>query len=247
MPKLKTTLEAGRTAGKIQSPYRIAILDDDREVLEHLGNLLRLDGYDVDCFSSHGKFIDSLGQLVPHLLLLDIELPGMAGWQFLRMLKERPDTRALLVVLMSGKFRSSKNVTEGLKAGADDYLAYSVQPEFLAARIAALLRRAFWREGIAGPSHLTLGPLTIDSEAHVSLLDGQPLHLTPLEFNLLAFMVKNRNRVLTRGLILEKVWNSDSTITTRTIDKHIESLRRKLGALGTKIETVVNVGYKLND
>lgn len=224
---------------------RIAVVDDDDGAREHLRTALELHGYSVEAFSTPGTFLDSLSKHKPDAVLLDLQMPGVGGWEVLKAVKENPELRSVLVLLISGAYRNTKDLVRGLEMGADDYMTKPIPPDFLLARLEALLRRVAWRSDLAPVPRLRLGPLTIDEGEHTVRLNDQEVRLTPLEFELLAFMVQHPNRVLTRGLILEKVWKSEPSMNTRTVDKHVESLRKKLGAVGKKIDTVVGVGYVL--
>lgn len=225
---------------------RVSIIDDDESVLELLSTVLRFHGFAVDSFTTAGKFLDGLSKCKPDLLLLDLEWPGLGGWEFLKTMKENPELRAIPVILITGRYRSTKDVVRGLQLGADDYMTQPIQPEFLLARIEAILRRTSWKGADSAPeTNLRAGPVVVDPDAHRVQVGGADVHLTHLEFDLLVYLLKHQNRVLTRGLVLEKVWKGDATMTTRTVDKHIEALRKKLGDFGRKIETVVGVGYVL--
>lgn len=229
------------------SPYRISIVDDDESARDFLTATLRLYGYSVSAYETPGRFLDRVAEERPHLLLLDLDLPGgINGLSLLRSLREQPAFHSLLIVLVSGKHRDTKDVVLGLQHGADDYFTQPIQPEFLLARVGALLRRAIWRDNPdESEASIRFGPLAIHSDSHVARLEDRDLRLTPLEFELLSYLVQHRNRVLTRGVLLESVWKADPSITTRTVDKHVEALRKKLGALGKKIETVIGIGYVL--
>ncbi|MBI4425146.1 MAG: response regulator transcription factor [Elusimicrobia bacterium] len=224
---------------------RIFVLNDDPSALEFLTTLLELQGCEARGYANSGRFLDAAARGAPDLLLIDLELPGIDGWAVLKLVKEHAELRSVPVILVSARYRDSQDVVRGLQAGADDYIQYPSPAEFIAARVQALLRRRAWRGGEPAADTLRLGELTVESDAHLVRLGGEEVSLTPLEFALLAYLLHNRNRVLTRGHILEHVWRSDAALTSRTVDKHVEQLRRKLGPVGRKIETVVRVGYRL--
>lgn len=222
---------------------RIAVVDDDPEWAQLLLRVLKGGGYEVSHFGTPGRFFDSLLKAKPDLVLLDMQLPGMHGREVIRVLRANDATRGLLVVAVSAHDRHSADAVKAFECGADEYLPKPVDPDLLLARLAALLRR-----GVGVPladDRLTLGALAVSPESREVALDGRVLELTNMEFELLCHFLRNPNRVLTRGLILESVWGTVPDMNTRTVDKHVETLRRKLGPYGSKIETVVRVGYML--
>ncbi len=223
---------------------KIAILDDDPEWGALHLRILKGSGFEAVHFPTPGRFFDALLRSRPDLLLLDMQLPGMHGREVIRVLRANEETKRLIVVAVSAHDVQSEHAVKALDAGADEYMAKPVDPELLVARISALLRR-----GYAAPQEhhelLTLGPLTISPEEHAVRLKGRDLDLTRLEFDLLLAFARQPERVLTRSLVLESVWGGDASMGTRTVDKHVESLRRKLGAFGKRLETVIRVGYVL--
>jgi two-component system alkaline phosphatase synthesis response regulator PhoP len=226
--------------------HKIAVVDDDPEWGDFVSCLLKPRSLKTSCFPTSGKFFDSLIKTSYELVVLDMHLPGMHGREVIRVLRANPQTRRMLIVGVSGEEIGSADAVSALDAGADEYLSKPVDAEFLAARITALLRRA-GDHGAGGPEpeRITLGALSIEPDQQQVRVDGKAVVLTNLEFQLLLYCVRNVNRVLTRPLILEQVWGVKTPMDTRTVDKHVESLRRKLGPFGKKFETVVKVGYCL--
>lgn len=226
---------------------KIAIVDDyegARDLLESL--LAQHNSYSVSSYPAAGKFLDSFSRRPPpDLVVLDLQLPGISGWDCLKILKENPETRRILVFLVSGHYTQTSDIVRGLEMGADEYICKPFDAEIFLARLDALMRRASWQAGTAPVEKVQAGPLILNLSEHAASLDNEVLVLTPLEYELLRYMVRNSNRVLTRGLILEQVWKGDPTMTTRTVDKHIENLRKKLREFGKRIETVIGVGYVL--
>lgn len=221
----------------------VAVVDDDPELGDFLQVLLKSNGFMVALYPSPGRFLDSLGAVRPDLVVLDMQLPGMDGREVIRVLRSNPQTRGVFIIAISGEQRKTSDVVSGLQVGADEYLLKPLDSDMLLARIQALLRR-----GPAAPSpeeELRAGSLAVLLESRQVRLNGREVRMTRLEFDLLVYFLRNSNRVLTRGLILQSVWGSDPGLSTRTVDKHVESLRRKLGAGRIHIETVVRVGYML--
>lgn len=222
---------------------RIAVVDDDADWAQLLLRILKTGGYDVVHFGTPGRFFDSLLKNKPDLILLDMQLPGMHGREVIRVLRANDATKGLLVVALSAHDRESADAVKAFECGADEYLPKPVDQDLLLARLAALLRRGVGRP--LADDRLVVGALVIIPERREVRLQERPIELTNMEFELLCYFVKNPNRVLTRSLILESVWGGSPDMNTRTVDKHVETLRRKLGPFGSQIETVVRVGYIL--
>ena len=204
----------------------------------------REQGHEVSGFSTAGKFFDALIKSRFVLAMLDMRLPGMDGREIIRVLRANPETRNMLILGMSASDVRSSDAVAALNLGADEYLTKPLDADFLVARIAALLRRR--RDPTAmGPERICVDSLTVVPDRHEVRVDGKEAVLTDLEFRLLIYFIRNANRVLTRQLMLEQVWSVKAPIDTRTVDKHVESLRRKLGRFGARFETVVKVGYCL--
>lgn len=223
---------------------KIAVVDDDPEWGDLLLRILKSGGYDCIHFPTAGRFFDWMIRSKPVMVLLDMQLPGMHGREVIRVLRSNSETRDLLIVAVSAHEVMSAEAVKAFEAGADEYLTKGVDHDLILARIGALMRR--------GPAaaarteeRLTSGDLVILPEQRVVRMGGKEIALTHLEFDLLVYFVRQTGRVLTRSLILESVWGGSPNMDTRTVDKHVESLRRKLGAFGRSLETVIRVGYVL--
>lgn len=221
---------------------KVAVVDDDEEMLALLALVLGKSGYDVKTYASPGRFFDGLAKGKPDVTVLDMHLPGMDGRDVIRVLRANGDTKAMPIVAISAVVRSTADVVMGLELGADEYLAKPVDLDLLVARIAVLLRRA--PNGAASAVEtLRYGDIMVFPDEHRVQAGGKDVPLTHLEFKLLLYFLKNPSRVLTRGLMLEKVWGTGPDLSTRTVDKHVETLRKKLPAFGARVETVIRVGY----
>ncbi len=223
---------------------RIAVVDDDSECCDRICLLLKEQGHEVSCFSTAGKFFDALANIRYVLTVLDMNLPGMDGKEIIRVLRANPEARRMLILAMSGSEKRSADAVAALNLGADEYLTKPVDADFLVARVAALLRRRGDHSSV-GPESIRIDILTVVPERREVAVDGKVAILTDLEFRLLDYFLHNVNRVLTRQLLLDQVWGMKERIDTRTVDKHVESLRRKLGRFGVRFETVIKVGYVL--
>jgi len=222
----------------------IGILDDDPEFSELLSTLLRTAGHEVTAYASAGKLLDAMLKHCPSLLVLDVHLPGMNGLELIRLLRRSPECPRLPIIAVSAEERQPQSVVQGFNDGADEYLIKPIDAELFIARVDSLLRRAR-DQGLLTPAEtLTAGPLSVDLERREArLAGGPPLVLRHLEFDLLVYFLRNAGRVMTRTVILQEVWNEPAEVTTRTVDKHVENLRKRLGKLGGSIETIVGVGY----
>lgn len=225
---------------------KVAIVDDDAGFLEFLSEVLRKGGYQVQAFPTSGRFLDALAHAAPDLAVLDLLLPGVSGWELVRLLRSMELTRRMPIIVVSGEYRASDHVVRALGLGADEFLAKPVDGDVFLAKVQVLLRRgAAMASAPPEDERLQAGPLAVDLGARSVRVEGREVRLTALEFDLLVHLLRNRNRVLTRGLLLQQVWKTDPTQETRTVDKRVESVRRKLGRHGRVIETVSGVGYCL--
>lgn len=220
----------------------VAVVDDDAEMLDLLALVLGKSGYEVKTFPTPGRFFDALAKSQPDVCVLDMHLPGMDGRDVIRVLRANAGTKALPIVAISAVARSTADVVQGLELGADEYLAKPVDLDLLVARIAVLLRRAPNGTTQAAET-VRYADVVVYPEEHRVTVGGKDVALTHLELKLLLYFLKNPNRVLTRGLMLEKVWGTGPDLSTRTVDKHVEALRKKLPAFGARVETVIRVGY----
>jgi two-component system alkaline phosphatase synthesis response regulator PhoP len=220
--------------------YRVSVVEDDENIREIVLYALQSAGFRAEGFESAGAFFAALGQGVPDLLLLDIMLPGEDGLGLLKRLRTDARAKALPVILLTAK-GSEFDKVKGLDLGADDYITKPFGVMELISRVNAVLRRSG-----AGPVRgLTLGGLTLDHERREVLVEGQRVHLTFKEYELLHYLALNAELALSRDRILGAVWGYDFEGESRTLDMHIRSLRQKLGGAGAYIQTVRNVGYKL--
>ena len=216
----------------------IYIVEDDLNIQEIELFALKNSGYQAAGFETARDFFRALGEKLPELILLDIMLPDEDGMSILRRLRQRADTQRIPVILVTAKSTELDKV-KGLDAGADDYLAKPFGVMELIARVKALLRRS----GAGDENVLTCGIVTLDSEKRMVSVGGKPVELTFKEFELLRLLMKNHGIVISRDVIMERVWDSSFEGESRTIDVHVRTLRQKLGEGGALIKTIRNVGY----
>jgi len=224
---------------------KVLIVEDDANLLETLKYNLRKEGYDVVTASDGEQAIEVARREKPDLIILDIMLPRISGFEVCRIL--RKEMTAPILMLTAKADEMDKIV--GLEIGADDYMTKPFSMRELLARARAMLRRTKMAGApVAEPSSLKIGNLEIDIARHRASLSGAALELSPKEFDLLAFLAKNKGLVFSREQLLEKVWGYDYAGDTRTVDVHIRWLRQKIevdpGRPG-RIVTVRGTGYKL--
>ncbi len=221
---------------------KIMIVEDDRNLLDTLKYNLRKEGYEVVTAVDGAEALDIARREKPHLIILDIMLPKLSGFEVCRILRKEMTTP---ILMLTAKAEEVDKIV-GLEIGADDYMTKPFSMRELLARLGAMLRRTKMTKPEPGP--LKVGGLEIDSARHQALLRGAELELTPKEFDLLAFLAENKELVFSREQLLEKVWGYDYAGETRTVDVHIRWLRQKIEsdpARPTLLVTVRGTGYKM--
>jgi len=221
---------------------RILVVEDEADVAQLIKHTLERGGdARVETVGSGTAALTAVAASPPDLVILDLNLPGLDGREVCRILRARPASATIPIIMLTARVDEQDRVL-GLDLGADDYMTKPFSPRELAARIRAVLRR---RTGATGSVSLYRGPhLVADFDAVSVAVNGEPLKLTRREFELLRCLVENRNRVLSRDRLLVRVWGYDQSIETRSVDVHVGRLRAKLGPAGHQIETVVGLGYR---
>jgi two-component system phosphate regulon response regulator PhoB len=222
---------------------RVLVVDDEPDIVALVAYHLAKAGYRVSTASSGTDALDSARRERPALIVLDLMLPGMTGYEVLEQLRANDATRDVAVLMLTAR-REEPDRIQGLSLGADDYLTKPFSPQELVLRVGAILRRV-GAGGATSGDRLQIGALQIDLGAHQVKVDGDPVELTPTEFKLLLTLAERRGRVQARTHLLETVWEAAPDIQTRTVDMHVQRLRAKLGAAGDMIETVRGFGYRL--
>lgn len=220
----------------------VFVVEDDASIRDLYEMALDEAMFNVRCFENAESMFDALAAQRCDLIILDVMLPGMSGIDALKKLKGNDETADIPVIVASAKDDEQAKV-EGLDIGADDYIAKPFGMRELVARINANLRKH--TQGSASVT-LSAGDVTINDKEHEVYVEGTPVQLTLKEYNLLHLLMENADRVVTRDVLLYKVWGYDYFGETRTLDMHIKSLRHKLGdvSAGKHIVTVRGVGYK---
>jgi len=221
----------------------IIVVEDDPDILHLLTFNIQSSGFDVLTSIDGNEALRLIREHVPDLVILDLMLPGLDGFEVCKHLKREPETQSIPVIMLTARGEEVDRIV-GLELGADDYVVKPFSPRELVLRIRAVLRRAgvqansgtFWhREG-----------LKIDFEGHMVMIHGEEIVLTATEFKLFVALVQNPGKVQTREQLLHKVWSYEFDGYARTVDTHIRRLRQKLGEYASWIETVRSVGYRFH-
>ena len=237
------TLGTTRRAPRI--PPRVLVVEDEQDIAGLIKHTLERSGdAAVETVGRGDEALRIIAADAPDLVILDLNLPVLSGDEICRMLRQRSETAHIPVIMLTARTSESDRVA-GLDLGADDYVTKPFSLRELGARVRAVLRRR------GRPGEETVAPavyrgrhLTADFDAVDISVDGTSIRLTRREFELLRFLVENRNRVLSRERLLERVWGYNQFIETRSVDVHVGRLRAKLGAAGEQIETVIGLGYR---
>lgn len=227
-------------------PPRVLVVEDESDIAALIKHALERGGdAEVEIAGSGDTALRAAAEIAPDLVILDLNLPVLSGTEVCRILRARPATAATPIIMLTARTSESDRVA-GLDLGADDYMTKPFSLRELAARVRALLRRSR-QSGPPAASVYEGAHLRADFDAVAISVDGEAVRLTRREFELLQFLVENRNRVLSRDRLLERVWGYDRSIETRSVDVHVGRLRAKLGTAGSQIETVVGLGYRFVD
>ena len=219
---------------------QVLIVEDDASLVLGLTAALEAEGHEVRVARTGPDGLRFALEGRPDLILLDLMLPGMSGFEICKRLR---DQRVKCPVIMLTSRSEENDRVFGLELGADDYVTKPFSLRELSARVRAVLRRG------AAPGERPMAAyrgarLSADFDAVAVAVDGSPVRLTRREFELLRYLVQNKNRVVSRDRLLERVWGYERLVETRSVDVHVGRLRGKLGSAGRQIETVVGLGYR---
>ena len=222
---------------------KIWCVEDDASIRDIEIYTLNSTGFEARGFENSEDFFAALAQETPDLVILDVMLPGMDGVSILRKMKDSAATKRLPVIMATAKGMEYDKI-QSLDLGADDYLVKPFGMMEMVSRVRAVLRRC---APLGEGSVLRAGNLTVNLDERTVTANGNRVNLTYKEFELLKLFLSHPKMVFTRDQLLSNVWNIDYAGETRTVDVHIQTLRQKLGDCGRMIETVRNVGYRLED
>ncbi len=223
---------------------RILIVEDEKNIAKLIRYNLERSDYDCTISKTGEEAIAILSKQAFDLMILDIMLPGIDGFEVCRRAKQIPASKNIPIIILTAKGEEVDRVV-GLELGADDYIVKPFSPRELTLRVKAILKRSGKEE--SKKELLTIENITVDIPKHRVTVKDKEIELAKMEFNLLVALMERRGRVQTRDRLLSDVWGIDSMVDTRTVDTHIKRLREKLGRAGDIIETVRGIGYKLRE
>lgn len=221
---------------------RILIVDDEADLVATVSYALEREGWQtVSAFDGRTAIDAASRSPVPDLVLLDLMLPDISGTEVCRELRARDATHSVPIMMLTARTDEIDRVV-GFEVGADDYVVKPFSVRELVLRVKAILRRSDRPEGING--ELRFGRLRVDTSAHQVWVDEAEIPLTALEFRLLTTLLTRRGRVQSRETLLHDVWGHDPNLPTRTVDTHIQRLRKKMGGASAYVETLRGAGYR---
>ena len=228
--------------------YKILVVDDEVDIVDFIDDYLTGEGYEVIKAYDGVEALDKMRQDLPDLVVLDVMLPGLDGFEVCKQMR----TESTVPILMVTAKDTDVDKIVGLEIGADDYMPKPFNPRELVARIKAILRRTYRQDYQPHSQTVTLKhkDLSIDAERRMATIGHRQLELTMKEFNLLLFLMRNPGHVYSRDHLLDYVWGQDSFVGARTVDVHIRRLREQIETDASQpqyIKTVWGVGYKFTD
>lgn len=228
---------------------KILVVDDEQDIVDLISYNLSKEGYTVSTASNGTEALEIATAQKPDLVILDVMMPGMDGFEVCRSLRQNPTTTSTAIMFLTAKSGEIDQIL-GLELGADDYIQKPISPRVLIARVKTILRRGIEHvrtETIAAPEVLTVGGLEINRQNYTVKIDGSESFFPKKEFELLAFLASNRGKVFTREALLRRIWGESVYVIDRTVDVHVSKIREKLGDHAQLIETVKGVGYRFRD
>ena len=229
----------------------VLVVEDEADIRELISYNLTKAGYQVTSVATGEEALAAVQRDPPDLVMLDLMLPGMDGLAVCQRLKREPTARSTAIIMLTAKGEES-DIVRGLNLGADDYITKPFSPRVMIARVHAVFRRSSARtselaEHDSAGRAITIGKLEIRPRRHEVAVDGELIELTATEYRVLVFWRQRPGWVLMRKQILDGVHGENYAITERAVDVQIVGLRRKLGPVGTYIETVRSVGYRFKE
>jgi DNA-binding response OmpR family regulator len=226
--------------------HRVLIVEDELDIAGLIKHTLERGGEaSAEIVGSGDAALKSVIERPPDLMILDLNLPAMSGVDVCRIIRSRADLPHVPIIMLTARTSEDDRVL-GLEQGADDYITKPFSLRELTARVRAVLRRRDNGES-RRPANYTGQRLTADFDAIAVAVDGEQVRLTRREFELLQYLVQNKNRVVSRDRLLERVWGYERLVETRSVDVHVGRLRSKLRGAGRQIETVIGLGYRFVD
>lgn len=223
---------------------KVLIVEDEPDIAEAIEYNLQQEGYQTRISGDGLKALDAVRQFHPDLIVLDVMLPGIDGFEVCKRLKADERFTAIPILMLTVR-ASEVDVVLGLELGAEDYVAKPFRPRELVARIKTILRRD--DEHAKGEPQIQYYGVTINNEKREILIDGKPAPFSRTEFEIVSLLASKPGKVFSRNFILERCWPEGVFVVDRSVDVHINSIRKKLGAMGQNVETVRGIGYKMKE
>lgn len=223
---------------------KILVIEDDKHISKLVKYHLEKAGYDPTVVEDGEEALNILGKQGTDLIILDIMLPKMDGFEVCRLIKQNPNLKNIPIIMLTAKGEEVDRIV-GLELGADDYVVKPFSPRELVLRIKAILKRGKIEE--APQDIIERGNLVINVPKHRVTVNNKEIELTPIEFKLLVTLIERKGRIQSRDQLLSDVWDMHADVFTRTVDTHIKRLREKLGKIGDQIETVRGLGYRFKE
>ena len=231
-----------------QMKLKILVVDDEKDIVDILKyNLERENEFEV-IPAYNGKDALELAANIPGLIILDIMMPELNGYEVCKKLKSNPETSGIPVIFLTAKENEIDEII-GLEIGADDYISKPISPRKVIARIKSVIRRTSIdsEKLFKSDQKITFQNLEIDSQSHSVKIDQKDIFFPKKEFQLLHFLISNRGRVYSREILLNQLWGENIYVVDRTVDVHVAKVREKLGEYSDYIETIKGLGYRFKD
>ncbi len=227
----------------------ILVVDDEQDIVDLISYNLSKEGYEVATASNGTDAVELAQRMRPDLVILDIMMPGLDGFEVCRTLRQDPSMQSTAIVFLTAKAGEIDQIL-GLELGADDYIQKPISPRVLLARVKTIFRRGSDRvrtETVAAPEVLRIGTIEVNRQNYTVKIDGKETFFPKKEFELLAFLASNRGKVFSREALLRRIWGESVYVIDRTVDVHVSKVREKLGKHGNRIETVKGAGYRFSE
>ena len=225
---------------------KILVIDDEEKLLRIINQMLSNAGFEVITATTGLEGIDKLEQYRPDLIILDLVLPDIDGLEVCKITRQSKTTRDIPIIMLTARGTLLDRIS-GLRSGADDYIVKPFNAQELIERVNVILRRSQLK--MEGENELISKDIYVNISRHIVKVKNKEIKLTPKEFELLCLFLKRKNHLLTKASLLENIWGYDKVgeISTRRVERQVQSLRKKLGRAGEKIETVYGYGFKFVD
>jgi len=227
----------------MRTSIKIAVVEDEQDILDLICLHLKKEHFSVQGFMTGGSFLRYLDSETPSLVVLDLMLPDMDGFDICRRIRAKASTAAVPIIILTARSEETEKVL-GLELGADDYMVKPFSPRELTARVKAVMRRLVRTEEDPGIIEIE-NLLKIDPVRYEVAVEGSKVEMTTTEFRILHLLASRMGKVFSRDQILNHLWGNDKIVLDRTVDVHIKHLREKIGKAGEMIKNIRGIGYKM--